>query len=239
MGTLALVDGTGLASNYSLNSASLNITQRILSSSGSKTYDANTNALAADISLTNLVVGETLNHSGTAAISSANAGSYTITNLAGISLADNTGLASNYTLTGGTHNFTVNQRPLNATLARQYDGTTNAAGSDLSAFDALQGGETLTLSGSGTAANDNVANGISVSSLGTLALVNGTGLVSNYSLNSASLNITERVLNSSGSKTYDANTNALAADISLTNLVVGETLNHSGTAAISLSLIHI
>ena len=77
----------------------------------------------------------------------------------------NGGLAANYTLTGGTHQLTVNQRPLNATLARQYDGTTNAAGSDLSSFDALQGGETLTLSGSGTAANDNVANGIAVSSL--------------------------------------------------------------------------
>ena len=315
LGTLALVNGTGLASNYSLNSASLNITQRILNSSGSKTYDANRNALAFDISLTNLVVGETLNHSGTAAISSANAGSYTITNLAGISLADNTGLASNYTLTGGTHNFTVNpkvislsgtrlydattnavasdlttisgrvgaetltlsgtgtlsdanvatnktvgvgtlalgdgtglaanytlsggthqltvnQRPLNATIARQYDGTKTAAGSDLSAFDALQGGETLTLSGSGTVGDENVANGQGVT-LGTLALVDGTGLASNYSLNSASLNITERVLNSSGSKFYDANTNALAADISLTNLVVGEALNHSGTAAIS------
>ena len=58
-------------------------------------------------------------------------------------------------------------------------------GSDLSSFDALQGGETLTLSGSGGGTNDNVANGISVSSLGSLALVNGTGLTSNYSLNSA------------------------------------------------------
>ena len=76
----------------------------------------------------------------------------------------NGGLAGNYTLSGGTHQLTVNQRPLNATLARQYDGTTVAAGSTLSSFDALQGGETLTLSGSGTAANDNVANGISVSS---------------------------------------------------------------------------
>ena len=33
------------------------------------------------------------------------------------------------------------------------------AGSDLSSFDALQGGETLTLSGSGTVGDDNVANG--------------------------------------------------------------------------------
>ena len=194
MGTLALVDGTGLASNYSLNSASLNITERVLNSSGSKTYDAKTNALAGAITLSNLVSGEALNHSGTATISSANAGSYTITNLAGITIADGSGgTASNYTLTGGTHNFTTNQRPLNATLARQYDGTSNAAGSDLSSFDALQGGATLTLSGLGTAANDNEANAISVSSLRTLALVNGTGLASNYSLNSASLNITQRI----------------------------------------------
>ena len=109
----------------------------------------------------------------------------------------NGGLAGNYTLSGGTHQLTVNQRPLNATLARQYDGTTAAAGSTLSSFDALQGGETLTLSGSGTAANDNVANGISVSSLGTLALANGTGTASNYSLNSTVINIAKRVLTSS------------------------------------------
>ena len=100
-GRLALVDGTGLASNYSLNSTVINITQRILNSSGSKFYDANTNALDADISLSNLVSGELLNHSGTATISSANTGSYTITNLAGITIANGVGgTASNYTLTG-------------------------------------------------------------------------------------------------------------------------------------------
>ena len=282
----------------------------------SKIYDANTNALAADITLSNLVSGETLNHSGTATLSSANAGSYTISNLTGISIADNAGLASNYTLTGGTHNFTVNQkaislsgtrlydattdavasdlttisgrvgsetltlsgtgsvadanvdpnkavtvgtlalgdgtglaanytlsggthqltinqRPLNATLSRQYDGTATSAGSTLSSFDALQGGETLTMSGSGTAASVNVANGIAMSSNGDLGLVDGTGLASNYSLNSTVINITQRVLNSSGSKTYDANTDALAADITLSNLVSGETLTHSGTATLS------
>ncbi len=315
LGTLALVDGTGQASNYSLNSASLNITQRVLNSSGSKTYDANTDALDTDIILSNLVSGESLNHSGTATLSSANAGSYTISNLTGISIADNAGLASNYTLTGGTHNFTVNQkaislsgtrlydattdavasdlttisgrvgaetltlsgtgsvadanvgvetvtvgslalgdgtglaanytlsggthqltinqRPLNATLSRQYDGTATAAGSDFSSFDALQGGETLTMSGSGTAASVNVANGIAMSSNGDLGLVDGTGLASNYSLNSTVINIAQRVLNSSGSKTYDANTDALDANITLSNLVSGESLNHSGTATLS------
>ena len=322
-GTLTLANGPsganqGLASNYTLTGGTQDytITQRVLNSSGSKTYDANRNALAADITLSNLVSGEALNHSGTAAISSANAGSYTITNLAGITiadgsggaasnytltggthnftvnpkvislsgtrlydattnavasdlttisglvgsetlnlsgtgsvananvannktvtlgtlaLADNSGLASNYTLSGGTHQLTVDKRPLAATIARQYDGTKTVAGSDLSSFDALQGGEALTLSGSGTVGDENVANGQGVT-LGTLALVDGTGLASNYSLNSASLNITERVLTSSGSKTYDANTNALAGAITLSNLVSGEALNHSGTATIS------
>ena len=234
-GNLALVDGTGSASNYSLNSTVINISKRVLNSSGSKTYDANTNALASAITLSNLASSETLVDSGTATIGSANAGSYTISNLTGVSIADGTngGLASNYTLTGGTHNFTVNQRPLNATLARQYDATTTAAGSTLSSFDALQGGENLTMSGSGTAASANVANGIAMASNGNLALVDGTGSASNYSLNSTVINISKRVLNSSGSKTYDGNTNATASDITLSNLASTETLVDSGTATIS------
>ena len=69
----------------------------------------------------------------------------------------------------------MNQRPLAATIARQYDGTKTAAGSDFSSFDALQGGETLNIVGSGTAACENVASGLAVA-LGTLALVDGTGL---------------------------------------------------------------
>ena len=71
---------------------------------------------------------------------------------------------------------------------------TTAAGSDLSSFDALQGGETLTMTGSGTAGDANVANGIAMSNNGTLALVDGTGLASNYSLNSTVINIAQRVL---------------------------------------------
>ena len=57
------------------------------------------------------------------------------------------------------------------------------------------------MTGSGTAASANVANGIAMSSNGTLALADGTGSASNYSLNSTVINIAQRVLNSSGSKT--------------------------------------
>ena len=45
------------------------------------------------------------------------------------------------------------------------------------------------MTGSGTVGDANVANGIGVT-LGTLALVNGTGLASNYSLNSTVIKLT-------------------------------------------------
>ena len=88
------------------------------------------------------------------------------------------------------------------------------------------------MSGSGTAASKDVANGIAMSSNGTLALVDGTGFTSNHSLNSTVINISKRVLNS-GSKTYDANTDALASAITLSNFASTETLVDSGTATIS------
>ena len=74
-----------------------------------------------------------------------------------------------------------------------------SAGSDLSSFDALQGGETLTLSGSGTSASANVANGIAMT-LGTLLLLMEQVWQQTIHLNSTVINITKRVLNSSGSK---------------------------------------
>ena len=202
--------------------------------SGSRLYDATTDAVASDLTTISGRVGtETLTLSGTGSVTDANVASNKTVTVGTLALGDGTGLAANYTLSGGTHQLTINQRPLNATLARQYDGTATSAGSTLSSFDALQGGETLTMSGSGTAASVNVANGIAMSSNGDLGLVDGTGLASNYGLNSTVINIAQRVLNSSGSKTYDANTDALAADITLSNLVSGETLTHSGTATLS------
>ena len=237
---ISIADGTngGLASNYTLTGGTHNfvVNRRVVGVSGTRLYDATTNAVASDLSThANLVGSQTLSLSGTGTIASKNVGSNKTVSIGTLALGDgsNGGLAGNYTLTGGTHQLTVNQRPLNATLARQYDATTTAAGSTLSSFDALQGGETLTMTGSGTAASKNVANGIAMSSNGNLALVDGTGLASNYSLNSTVINISKRVLNSSGSKLYDANTNALVSAITLSNLASTETLVDSGTASTS------
>ena len=237
-GNLALADGTGAASNYSLNSTVINIAKRVLNSSGSKTYDANTNALAGAITLSNLVSGEALNHSGTATISSANAGSYTISNLAGITIADGSGgAASNYTLTGGTHNFTVNRRVVGVSGTRLYDATTNAVASDLSTHANLVGSETLTLSGTGTIASKDVGSNKTVS-VGTLALGNGSngGLAANYTLSGGThqLTVNQRPLNATIQRVYDGGLNAEGSDLSSFDaLQGGETLFLSGTGTVT------
>ena len=190
-GSLTLGNGiggsAGLAANYTLTGGSqtYTVTKKVLNSTGAKTYDANTDAIAANITFDNLIGSETLNHSGTASTSSANAASYTISNLTGVSIADGTngGLASNYTLTGGTHNFTVNRRVVGVSGTRLYDATTNAVASDLSTHANLVGSQTLGLSGTGTIASKNVGSNKTVS-IGTLALADGSngGLAANYTL---------------------------------------------------------
>ena len=81
----------------------------------------------------------------------------------------NGGLASNYTLTGhASSSFQINQRVLNSSGSKTYDGNTTASSSDLTLSN-LVGTETLTLSGNGTLANANVATNKSLS-LNTLLI---------------------------------------------------------------------
>ena len=68
-------------------------------------------------------------------------------------------------------------------------------------------------SGLGTTSSENVGTyNLTDTSAGSLTLGNGTGLASNYTLTGGTQTYTieKRILNSSGSKTYDANTDALA-----------------------------
>ena len=120
---------------------------------------------------------ETLTLSGTGSVADANVGVKTVS-VGTLALGDGTGLAANYTLSGGTHQLTINQRPLNATIQRVYNGGLDASGSDFISFDALQGGETLFLSGTGAVTNKNVSSNQSVT-LGSLALddTSATGLI--------------------------------------------------------------
>ena len=228
LGTLTLADGSngGLAANYTLSGGAhqLTVTQRPLNSSGSKSYDANTDALANAITLSNLAGGETLVHSGTASTSSANAGSYTINNLAGIGISNGTGTASNYTLTGGTHSFTINRRVVSLSGgSRQYNGSATAIAADLPTINNLVGSETLTLSGNGVVENANVGDNKPLTNLSGLTLQNGSngGLATNYTLSGGSsiISITPRILSLDGSRVYDGTTNSNSSDLTISNLV--------------------
>ena len=145
--------------------------------------------------------------------------------------------------TGGTHQLTVNQRPLVATFSRFYDGTTTIDSDDTSnvsiSFNALQGGENLTMDGTGTVSSKDVSAGNQTVTSVNLSLANGSGgtvgLASNYSLSSSNLNINKKPINTVYlSRQYNASTSVAGSDLSsMTGLIGSETLTLSGSATMS------
>ena len=119
---------------------------------------------------------------------------------------------------------------MNVTGSRQYDGTKTVNSSDLNLTN-LVSGETVSLTGAGTVADENVGANKTVTA-GSLALT-GPG-AGNYTLSNftTTFEITPRILNSSGTRIYDGSTTANASDLSLSNLVGSETLNLSGSGTL-------
>ena len=230
--SLSLIDGTGTASNYTLNGGtySATITKKTIGLTGSKVYDATTSASSSNLSLTGLVGSETLTLSGTGTLATSAVGTGKTITLNTLAIADNTGLASNYDLSG-TATMDVTTRSVSASGSRVYDGTTTVNGTDLTTINNLAGTDTLSLTGSGTT-TANVGNSKSVT-LGTLALASGSGNASNYALSSATVDITQRPLDLEASRIYDGTTTINGADFStFTNIVGGETLAVSGSGTV-------
>ena len=69
------------------------------------------------LSISSGISGENLTLTGSGVLGAASAGSQTITNNNTLAIANGTGLASNYTLTGAAINVTVVPRTLNVTLS--------------------------------------------------------------------------------------------------------------------------
>ena len=248
-GNAVLVNGSGLASNYELTSgAAISTTAAIeprpLALSGvqaaDKVYDGSRDATVSGGTLVNLVPGETLVLTLTGGLfDTANAGvGKPVAAVA--TLGDGSGQASNYVLANGGQaaaTATIDPRPLTlsgVTAAdKVYDGSRDAtlSGGSLSN---LVAGETLGLALVGGFDTANVGTGKPVT--GTAALVDGTGLASNYTLAgndavNASASITPRPLTLAGvlaaDKVYDGNRDAVLSGGSLVNLVAGETLSLS------------
>ena len=126
----------------------------------------------------------------------------------------------------------VTTRVVTASGSRVYDGTTTVNGTDLTTISNLVGADTLSLTGVGTV-TANTGSTKSVT-LGSLALASGSGNASNYSLSSATVDITQRPLDLEASKIYDGTTTINGTDFStFTNIVSGETLSVSGFGTVA------
>jgi trimeric autotransporter adhesin len=225
--SLTLNDHDGsLASNYTLvgGTDSVTITPYVINLTGTRAYDANTDAgatLFGSNGVVSGVAGETLTVGGSGIVSSADVGTYTGTssfNLNNLSLTGNSGaLASNYTLVGGVDTLTITPYVLNLSGVRDYNATTDANANLFGNNGVLTGlaGQTLTLSGSGAVSSKNVGTytGADFSTDGLTLTGNGSALGSNYTLTGGTdtLQINPRpitVAATGGDKTYDGTTTA-------------------------------
>ena len=195
-----------------------------------RAYDAGTAASVNVGTLVGTVGGQTLGLTATGSFADANVGSSKYVTVT-YSLADGTGLASNYSLATGGASASITQKALDVSGAavadKTYDGdaTASLSGGTLTG---LAGGETLTLSG--TAAFVDANAGTNKNATITYTLADGTGAASNYSLAAKSVTgtINQRALSiaapSAADKIYDGSTSAAITSGALSNLVSGETI---------------
>ncbi|WP_076571599.1 YDG domain-containing protein [Janthinobacterium sp. TND4EL3] len=247
-----LADGTGLASNYTVSNptgVTANITPKALTiggiAAGNKVYDGTLAASLTGGALQGLVGDETLVLSGTTGMfGDKNAGSNKTVTVSGASLADASGLASNYTVSNPS-GLTASITPKTLTVTGQlvgnkvYDGNTAAqlSGGTLSG---LVGGESLGLAGQSAVFSDkNAANGKAVTVTGTTLVDTASGLASNYTVSNPSgltASITAKALTVTGqlvgNKVYDGNAQASLSGGTLNGLVGSETLDIAGQTAV-------
>lgn len=224
-GTLALVDnGATLASNYTLVGGIdwVTVTPRALTATfgaNDKTYDGNANATLTGAALETangnrgLIAGDdvVLGNTGSGLFSDKNAGNgKTVTGNMTLSGTD----VGNYVFTQGTTLADITQKHITVDASGQnkvYDGTTTAqVGLDSSG---VIGGDNISFSaGSANFADKNVANNIGIAVTGITA--NG-GDAGNYVLDNTTAatqaNITPREIHLTGTRVYDALTDANAA----------------------------
>ncbi|WP_332876065.1 YDG domain-containing protein, partial [Massilia sp. S19_KUP03_FR1] len=245
-----LADGTGLASNYTVNNPSgvtADITQATINTvsnivADSKVYDATTSATVSNAGATfaGMVNGDVLSVSATsAAFADKNAGNGKTVTASGLTLGGTD--AANYNLTAGSGSGSGAITPKALTVSgavagnKTYDGSTAAALTG-GALSGMVNGEALTLGAlSGTFADQNAGNAKAVTVTGGTLSDGANGLASNYTVGNITgltANITQKALTVSGvsvtDKSYDGTTTATVTGGTLNGLVGIETLSLSG-----------
>jgi len=80
-----------------------------------------------------LVDSETLTLSGTGTVADKNVGASKTVNVSGLTLGNSSGLATNYTFSGGTQTASITQAALTLSGTQVYNGLTAYAGTNLTA----------------------------------------------------------------------------------------------------------
>jgi filamentous hemagglutinin family protein len=212
IGTYAGVTPSGLHSDQqgyiiSYAAGTLTVDPRPVSLSGTKVYDGTDVATSGALAVTNLVNGDALTLGGNATLSASGVGTEGL-GLAGLSI-DNL----NYTLIGGSGSVMVTARPVSVTTvggaSKLYDGTATAP-AKLLVVSNLVGGDSVTLSGSGS---------LSGSGVGSESLIGLAGLSlnnPNYSLVGGTASGSVSILaagNTPGSNAPVANKSPVAGDL--------------------------
>jgi len=142
---------TGTANYNNIGSTTITdtINQRALTFTGSKTYDGNASATAAQLTFGNNVDGVNLTKSGSITLASKNTGSESIISFAGLSLGGSA--AGNYTLTGasGSVQITPSGPPVGGTqyLTTVVNTALNVSASTMAGWNYDPDGTLLTITG--------------------------------------------------------------------------------------------
>jgi len=221
--TVSGITASGVdAGNYTINTTATttaDIDKAVLSLGGTRVYDSTSAADASDLTtIRGLVGSETVVLSGVGRVGDKNVGANKpFAGLGTLALADgsNGGLASNYTLMGGTDTLTITPATLTVagtTVAdKTYNGLTSDAVLSGSRLQGVLGNDDVTLGNDsiGTYASANAG----TEGVGTSMTIGGVD-AGNYTIvqpNSVTGLINKVVLDLDGTRVYDATTNAYAS----------------------------
>ena len=147
--------GTDLANyavSYVSNTAST-ITPYVANLVGGRVYDATTAVNASVLTLGTLVGSEGLSLSGSGVLADKNVGTGKVVGLGSLALVNGTGLASNYTLVGGSILADVTPASLAVTtsdVVKTYDGNLSVAGATVAPTPVVKAGSNTQLFGNDT-----------------------------------------------------------------------------------------
>ena len=155
----------------------LTIAPYAVSLTGTRAYDGTLDMAAGALTLGVLANGETLALSGTGSVADKNAGGPKAVTLGTLALGNGTGLASNYTFSGGTQTASITQAALTLStsdVTRAYDGGLTAAGTAVVTSGTLYTGAGDTLTGGTFAFTDkNVGSADRIVTIGGVTVGDG------------------------------------------------------------------